>query len=92
MYSIYYVQHSLCFKSKFNLTFIIQNLKLKADLRDQIEVLVKGMFEYSGELEKFQDDIRDFLIDIREVGDKAESQQRAEEELNAELDLLRNSS
>lgn len=59
--------------------------------RDQIEVLVMGMFEYSGELERFQDDIRDFLIDIREVGDESEGQQRADDELNAELDLLRNS-
>ncbi|KAI7908272.1 armadillo-type protein [Cokeromyces recurvatus] len=58
--------------------------------KNQIEVLVKGMFEYSGDLQRFQDDIRDFLIDIKEVGEAREGEQRAEDELNAELDLLRN--
>lgn len=57
--------------------------------RDQIEVLVMGMFEYSGDLQRFQNDIRDFLIDIREVGEENIGQQRAEEEINAELELLR---
>ncbi|KAF1802126.1 nuclear export factor CRM1 [Mucor lusitanicus] len=57
--------------------------------RDQIEVLVMGMFEYSGDLQRFQNDIRDFLIDIREVNDESESQQKAQDELNAELELLR---
>lgn len=57
--------------------------------RDQIEVLVMGMFEYSGDLQKFQNDIRDFLIDIREVGEENIGQQRAQEEINAELELLR---
>ncbi|KAL9539014.1 hypothetical protein MBANPS3_010522 [Mucor bainieri] len=57
--------------------------------RDQIEVLVMGMFEYSGDLQRFQNDIRDFLIDIREVNDESESKQKAQDELNAELELLR---
>ncbi|KAI8645039.1 armadillo-type protein [Parasitella parasitica] len=57
--------------------------------KDQIEVLVTGMFEYSGDLQRFQNDIRDFLIDIREVNDKAETKQKAQDELNAELELLR---
>ena len=57
--------------------------------RDQIEVLVMGMFEYSGDLQRFQNDIRDFLIDIREVNDESESKQKAQDEMNAELELLR---
>ncbi|KAG2198777.1 hypothetical protein INT47_010563 [Mucor saturninus] len=57
--------------------------------KDQIEVLVMGMFEYSGDLQRFQNDIRDFLIDIREVGENNIGQQRAQEEINAELELLR---
>ncbi|KAI8991052.1 CRM1 C terminal-domain-containing protein [Mycotypha africana] len=57
--------------------------------RDQIEVLVKGMFDYSDDLERFQKDIRDFLIDITEVGEAGEGQKREQEELNAELELLR---
>ncbi|CEP20119.1 hypothetical protein [Parasitella parasitica] len=57
--------------------------------KDQIEVLVIGMFEYSGDLQRFQNDIRDFLIDIREVNDEAETKQKAQDELNAELELLR---
>lgn len=47
------------------------------------------MFEYSGDLQRFQNDIRDFLIDIREVGEESVGQQRAQEEINAELELLR---
>ncbi|KAL7322011.1 Karyopherin transporter [Mucor circinelloides] len=57
--------------------------------RDQIEVLVMGMFEYSGDLQRFQNDIRDFLIDIREVNDERESKKKAQDEMNAELELLR---
>ncbi|KAI9470617.1 MAG: armadillo-type protein [Benjaminiella poitrasii] len=58
--------------------------------KEQIDVLVRGMFEYSGDLQRFQDDIRDFLIDIKEVDEAHEGEKRAQEELNAELDLLRN--
>ncbi|RCI02386.1 Karyopherin transporter, partial [Rhizopus stolonifer] len=57
--------------------------------KDQIEVLVMGMFEYSGDLQRFQNDIRDFLIDIREVGEASAGQQRDQEKINAELELLR---
>ncbi|KAI8370218.1 armadillo-type protein [Blakeslea trispora] len=57
--------------------------------KDQIEVLVMGMFEYSGDLQRFQNDIRDFLIDIREVSEASVGQKRAQEEMNAELELLR---
>ncbi|KAI8370327.1 Crm1-F1 [Radiomyces spectabilis] len=55
--------------------------------KNQIEVLVLGMFEYSGDLQRFQDDIRDFLIDIKEVSDDVSDLQGQEEE--AELELLR---
>lgn len=48
-----------------------------------------GMFEYSGDLQRFQNDIRDFLIDIREVDEASVGQQRVQEEINAELELLR---
>lgn len=48
-----------------------------------------GMFEYSGDLQRFQNDIRDFLIDIREVDEASVGQQKAQEEINAELELLR---
>ncbi|OBZ86573.1 Exportin-1 [Choanephora cucurbitarum] len=57
--------------------------------KDQIEVLVMGMFEYSGDLQRFQNDIRDFLIDIREVSEASVGEKRAQEEMNAELELLR---
>lgn len=48
-----------------------------------------GMFEYSGDLQRFQNDIRDFLIDIREVEEEGTGVKRAQEEINAELELLR---
>ncbi|KAI8978938.1 armadillo-type protein [Pilobolus umbonatus] len=57
--------------------------------RDQLEVLVLGMFEYSGDLQKFQDDIRDFLTDIREVAEESIGYERKKEEQEAELELLR---
>jgi hypothetical protein len=83
--------YGISFTSKVSKPYKMFHCYLHNDYRDQIEVLVRGMFEYSGELDRFQDDILDFLIDITEVGDEEESQQRADEELNAELDLLRNS-
>ncbi|KAI8085322.1 exportin-1 [Thamnidium elegans] len=57
--------------------------------KNQIEVLVMGMFEYSGDLQRFQNDIRDFLIDIREVDEASVGEEKAQEEINAELELLR---
>lgn len=58
--------------------------------KDQIEVLVMGMFDYSDDLERFQEDIQDFLVDIREVDEASVGQQRAQEEREAELELLGN--
>ncbi|KAI8874935.1 hypothetical protein K501DRAFT_203654 [Backusella circina FSU 941] len=55
--------------------------------KDQIDVLVMGMFEYSGDLQRFQNDIRDFLIDIRQVGEDT-GFQRLKEEKSAEQELL----
>ncbi|KAL0080735.1 nuclear export factor CRM1 [Phycomyces blakesleeanus] len=55
--------------------------------KDQIDVLVMGMFEYSGDLSRFQTDLRDFLIDIREVGEDT-GQARQIQEQEAELELL----
>ncbi|KAF7721345.1 Karyopherin transporter [Apophysomyces ossiformis] len=55
--------------------------------RNQIEVLVLGMFQYSGELPKFQDDLRDFLVDIRAIGEDTGDIQLREKE--AELELLK---
>jgi exportin-1 len=46
-----------------------------------------GMFEYSSELQRFQNDIRDFLIDIRQVGEDT-GFQRLKQEKQAEEELL----
>ncbi|KAI7873048.1 CRM1 C terminal-domain-containing protein [Spinellus fusiger] len=55
--------------------------------KDQIDVLVMGMFEYSEDLFKFQSDLRDFLIDIREVSEE-DGNARQVQEKEAELELL----
>ncbi|KAG0181509.1 Karyopherin transporter [Apophysomyces sp. BC1021] len=55
--------------------------------RSQIEVLVLGMFQYSGELSKFQDDLQDFLIDIRAIGEDVGDIQLREKA--AEIELLK---
>ncbi|RCI01261.1 Karyopherin transporter [Rhizopus azygosporus] len=58
--------------------------------KSQLEVLVMGMFDYSDDLQRFQNDIQDFLIDIREVDEESVGYERAQEETEAELELLRN--
>ncbi|ORZ25895.1 armadillo-type protein [Absidia repens] len=57
--------------------------------KDQTEVLVLGMFEYSGDLERFQSDLLDFIIDIRQVDDIDAGNQRRQQQQDAELELLR---
>jgi exportin-1 len=47
------------------------------------------MFEYSGDLERFQSDLLDFLIDIRQVDDIDAGNQRQQQQEDAELELLR---
>ncbi|SAM07888.1 hypothetical protein [Absidia glauca] len=56
--------------------------------KDQTEVLVLGMFEYSGDLDRFQADLMDFIIDIRQVDDLETGEQRQKEEHDAQLELL----
>jgi exportin-1 len=46
------------------------------------------MFEYSGDLVRFQADLRDFIIDIRQVDDLETGEQRQKEEQDAQLELL----
>ncbi|KAI8088858.1 armadillo-type protein [Halteromyces radiatus] len=57
--------------------------------KDQITVLVMGMFEYSGDHDRFKTDLYDFLLDIRQVDDIDAGNQRQQEEQDAELELLR---
>ncbi|CAO3594483.1 unnamed protein product [Absidia cylindrospora] len=57
--------------------------------KDQTEVLVLGMFEYSGDLERCQSDLLDFIIDIRQVDDIDAGNQRRQQQQDAELELLR---
>ncbi|KAI9308958.1 armadillo-type protein [Cunninghamella echinulata] len=58
-------------------------------LKDQIDLLVLGMFEYSDDISRFKTDLQDFLVDIREVGDEDTEQKRQKEIQNAELELLK---
>lgn len=58
--------------------------------KSQIEILVMGMFDYSNDLKRFQDDIQDFLVDIRQVDEASVGEQRIIEEREAEIDLLGN--
>ncbi|CAO3631388.1 unnamed protein product [Cunninghamella echinulata] len=58
-------------------------------LKDQIDLLVLGMFEYSDDISRFRFDLQDFLIDIREVGDEDTEQKRQKEIQDAELELLK---
>ncbi|KAI8341640.1 armadillo-type protein [Chlamydoabsidia padenii] len=56
--------------------------------KDQTKVLVLGMFEYSGDIDRFQSDLLDFIIDIRQVDDVEAGIQRQQEEHDAQLELL----
>ncbi|KAI9282620.1 CRM1 C terminal-domain-containing protein [Sporodiniella umbellata] len=58
--------------------------------KSQIEVFVMGMFNYSYDLEKFQEDIEDFLVDIKTVDEISAGEERLYEEKEAENDLMKN--
>ncbi|ORX49137.1 ARM repeat-containing protein [Hesseltinella vesiculosa] len=54
----------------------------------QVEVMVRGMFTYSDQPDRFQEDLEDFLVDIREVEDEETGQQLHLEEQQAEQQLF----
>ncbi|CAO3632166.1 unnamed protein product [Cunninghamella blakesleeana] len=57
--------------------------------KDKTESLVLGMFEYCDDIVRFESDLKDFLVDIREVGDEETEQQQRNEIIDAELELLK---
>ncbi|KAI8059465.1 CRM1 C terminal-domain-containing protein [Gongronella butleri] len=54
----------------------------------QVEVMVRGMFAYSDQMSQFEQDLQDFLVDIRQAEDDEVTQEIKQDELLAEQELF----